>query len=122
MSSTGPTAPDVDQEAPGGPVVPAPTKGDTHHEHPSDFQYVMVALFLAVVTGAEVAVVYVESLEGLLVPILLVMAIVKFATVVLWFMHLRFDSRLFRRLFATGLALAIFCYLVVLSTFHVWTR
>jgi hypothetical protein len=37
-------------------------------------------------------------------------------------MHLRFDSRLFRRLFMTGLVLAAFCYLAVLSTFHVWTR
>jgi cytochrome c oxidase subunit 4 len=77
---------------------------------------------LAIITLAEVAVYYVESLEGLLVPILIVFSTVKFALVVLWFMHLRFDSRLFRRLFMTGLVLAAFCYLAVLSTFHVWTR
>jgi hypothetical protein len=37
-------------------------------------------------------------------------------------MHLKFDSRLFRRLFVAGLALAIFCFTAVLTTFHVWTR
>ncbi len=106
-----------------GPVVKtSPAEGGTKHEHPSDRQYVMVALVLAAITLAEVLVYYVESLEGLLVPILIVMSVVKFALVVLWFMHLRFDSRLFRRLFFTGLALALFCYIAVLSTFHVWTR
>jgi cytochrome c oxidase subunit 4 len=47
---------------------------------------------------------------------------VKFGTVVLWFMHLRFDSRIFRRLFVAGLMLALFVYLVVLTTFHFWSR
>ena len=111
----------------GGPVVETPPAhgGAEHgskHEHPSDLQYVYVALFLAAVTAAEVGVYYVEALEGLLVPILVVMALVKFTVVVLWFMHLRFDSRLFRRLFVAGFVLAAFCYLTVLSTFHVWTR
>ncbi len=111
----------------GGPVVEAAPEhgGPEHgaaHKHPSDLQYVYVALFLAAVTAAEVGVYYVPALEGLLVPILVVMALVKFSVVVLWFMHLRFDSRLFRRLFVTGIILALFCYVIVLSTFHVWTR
>ncbi len=49
-------------------------------------------------------------------------AIVKFTTVVAFFMHLRFDSRLFRRLFVLGLVLAIFVFTIVLTTFHYWTR
>jgi cytochrome c oxidase subunit 4 len=111
----------------GGPVVEAPPEhgGPEHgaaHEHPSDLQYVYVALFLATLTAAEVGVYYVKALEGLLVPILVVMAVTKFSVVVLWFMHLRFDSRLFRRLFTTGIVLALFCFTAVLSTFHVWTR
>ncbi len=106
-----------------GPVVKvsAPDSG-TKHEHPTDLQYVKVALILAAITLAEVLVYYVESLEGLLVPILLVMSILKFALVVLWFMHLRFDSRIFRRLFFTGLVLAVSVYGAALATFHVWTR
>ncbi|HEV3402502.1 MAG TPA: cytochrome C oxidase subunit IV family protein [Acidimicrobiales bacterium] len=97
-----------------------PTAPD--HAHPSELQYIKVALFLAVVTAAEVGVYYVEQLEDFLVPILLGFAVIKFAMVVLWFMHLRFDSRIFRRLFTIGILLALFCYLIVLTTFHVWTR
>jgi cytochrome c oxidase subunit IV len=93
-----------------------------HHEHPSELAYIKVALILAVVTAIEVAIYYVPALEGALVPILLVLSLVKFTLVVLWFMHLRFDSRIFRRLFVTGVILALFCYLIVLTTFHVWTR
>jgi cytochrome c oxidase subunit 4 len=92
------------------------------HSHPSDLDYVKVALILAAITGAEVAVYYVKSLAGLLVPILVVFSTLKFAIVVLWFMHLRFDSRIFRRLFVAGLVLAMFVYTIVLATFHVFTR
>ncbi len=97
-----------------------PTAPD--HAHPSELAYIKVALVLAVVTAIEVAIYYVPALEGALVPILLVLSLVKFTLVVLWFMHLRFDSRIFRRLFVTGVILAIFVYLIVLTTFHVWTR
>ncbi len=106
-----------------GPVVKtAPEEGGTTHDHPSELEYIKVALVLAAITLAEVAVYYVESLGNLLIYILIVLSLVKFSLVVLWFMHLRFDSRLFRRLFVTGLVLAMAVYLIVLTTFHVWTR
>ncbi|MFN2503850.1 MAG: cytochrome C oxidase subunit IV family protein [Acidimicrobiales bacterium] len=110
-------------EADPGPVVKtSPEEGGTTHDHPSEWQYIKVALVLAAITLAEVAVYYVESLEGLLVPILIAMSVVKFGLVVLWFMHLRFDSRLFRRLFLTGIFLALFCYMIFLTSLHVWSR
>jgi cytochrome c oxidase subunit 4 len=98
--------------------------GDTEHAHahPSDLQYVYVALVLAAITAAEVGIYYAKSLGALLVVILVVLSIIKFSIVVLWFMHLRFDSKLFRRLFVTGIGLALFVYGIVLTTFHVWTR
>jgi hypothetical protein len=37
-------------------------------------------------------------------------------------MHLRFDSLIFRRLFVTGLALAVVVYVVALSTLRVFFR
>ncbi len=95
-----------------------PTAPD--HAHPSEWEYIKVAIFLAVVTAAEVALYYVD-VGDFDVPALLALGVVKFVVVVLWFMHLRFDSRIFRRLFAIGILLALFCYIVVLSTFHVWT-
>ncbi len=85
--------------------------------HPSPKQYVFVAVILAIVTAIEVAIYYVPALEGLLVPLLIAFSFIKFVLVALWFMHLRFDSRLFRRLFITGLVLAFIIFSVVLATF-----
>ena len=108
-----------------GPVVKTtPEEGGVKHAHahPTEWEYVKVAIVLAAITLAEVLIYYVESLGNLLNYILIVMSLVKFAIVVLWFMHLRFDSRLFRRLFVTGLVLALFVYTIVLTTFHIFTR
>jgi cytochrome c oxidase subunit IV len=89
------------------------------HAHPSESQYVKVALILATITGIEVAVYYISGLKRVLVPILLVLAVTKFSMVALWFMHLRFDSKLFRRLFVTGIVLAIIVYTIFLTSLHV---
>lgn len=89
-------------------------RSESHH--PGDVEYIKIAIILAVITAAEVAVVYVSSLAALLVPILMVMMIVKFALVVLWFMHLKFDSKLFRRLFVTGIIFALGVFSIVLLT------
>jgi cytochrome c oxidase subunit 4 len=85
--------------------------------HPSDGTYVMVALFLAILTALEVATYYVD-LGRLLVPVLIVMMVVKFAVVAAWFMHLRFDSTLFRRVFVAGILLAVSVYVAALATFR----
>ena len=92
------------------------------HAHPTEAAYIKVALFLAVVTAIEVGVYYVPALEDFLIPILLGLGLVKFVMVVAWFMHLRFDSRIFRRLFLLGALLALFVYTIVLTTFDVWSR
>lgn len=86
-------------------------------EHPAPGQYVIVAVVLAVVTAAEVAIYYVTALEDLLVPMLIAFAVIKFALVALWFMHLRFDSNLFKRLFVTGILLAFAIFGIVLWFF-----
>ena len=44
--------------------------------------------------------------------------IVKFFTVVWYFMHIKFDHQLFGRLFYIGLGLAVAVYVVMLSTFQ----
>ncbi|HVF54276.1 MAG TPA: cytochrome C oxidase subunit IV family protein [Actinomycetota bacterium] len=87
------------------------------HNHPEPRSYVAVAIFLAVVTAAEVGIYYVKMSDALLVTVLLVMAAVKFAFVASWFMHLRFDNRVFKRLFVTGIVLALIVFGIVLSTF-----
>lgn len=85
--------------------------------HPGPKEYVVVAIALAIVTAFEVAIFYVDVPRVLFVTLLLVMSAVKFSLVVLWFMHLRFDSRIFRRLFIAGILLAIFVYAIVLAIF-----
>ncbi len=84
--------------------------------HPTPVQYVTVGLILGAVTALEVAVYYVDVLEGALLGILVVLSALKFVLVLLWFMHLRFDSQLFSTLFAGGLALAAALFIVVLAT------
>ena len=90
-----------------------------HAGHPSEWQYVKIAIFLAIVTAIEVALYYVaenETVASVQTPVLLVLAAVKFGVVAMYFMHLKFDNRLFRRLFVTGLITAVFVYVVYLGT------
>lgn len=85
--------------------------------HPGPGEYVKIAVILAVVTLVEVGAYYVTGLpNGILAASLLVMMAIKFALVGLWFMHLRFDSKLFRRLFVTGIILAIGVYTIAMTT------
>lgn len=89
--------------------------GHGGREHPSDQMYVLIALILAIVTGIEVWVYYIDALEDVIIPILAVLAAIKFVMVAGWFMHLRFDSSLFTWMFAGGLFLAFAVFLVVLA-------
>lgn len=90
------------------------------HAHPGDGQYMLVALFLAVMTAIEVGLYYTDLANRVMIPTLVVLMVVKFGTVALWFMHLRFDSRLFRRLFLSGLVLAVLVYLAFLTAMQLW--
>ena len=94
---------------------------DLHHPGPR--QYVVVAIVLALITGLEVGLFYMEFIpQAVNVGALMVLMVLKFAIVALWFMHLRFDSRIFRRLFVTGIVLAVTVFVIVLLTFGVFFR
>ncbi len=84
--------------------------------HPDAAEYVKIGLILAAITAVEVAIYYVDALGDTLLPILLVLSAVKFVTVALWFMHLRFDNRLLTIMFTTGIVLASALFVIVLST------
>ena len=94
--------------------APAP-----HVEHPSPKENERIGMLLGVLTALEVATYYVD-VGALLVPTLFGLAIVKFAIVVMWFMHLKFDSPTYARFFLMGLAGAATLYLIVLITFRVF--
>lgn len=73
---------------------------EAHHEdghnHPTEWFYVKIAIFLAIITVIEVAIYYIDWFHttGALVPTLIVLSAVKFYTVVAFFMHLKFDHKL----------------------------
>jgi len=92
-----------------------------HHEHPSDGKYMQIALLLAIITAAEVATYFVHIGDAL-IPTLMVMMVVKFFIVAAWFMHLRFDSKMFTRFFVAGIVLATSVYFIFLTVFEFWTE
>jgi cytochrome c oxidase subunit IV len=90
------------------------------HEHPGEAVYIKVALILGVLTAIEVVLSYVKIGDSQLVTNggLLLLAAVKFTMVAMYFMHLKFDNPVLRRLFVTGLLLAIAVYMAYLLTLH----
>ena len=86
------------------------------HHGASDKQYIVIALILAALTAIEVSTYYVDF-GPLFMPTLFVLMTVKFIVVASYFMHLKFDNKLFSYLFYTGLILAVLVYAGALSTF-----
>lgn len=89
------------------------------HSHPSPVKYVGIAILLAVITALEVALYYINMPEALMVSFLMVLAVMKFTMVGAFFMHLKFDSPMLRKLFITGIILAGVVYTIVLLTLRV---
>ncbi|WP_395153270.1 cytochrome C oxidase subunit IV family protein [Ilumatobacter sp.] len=102
-------------------TIHTPSAHDQHdakeHHGPSDMQFVTIFFILAGITAVEVAVSYID-IGPFFLPVLLGLMVVKFFTVVLYFMHIKFDHKLFGRLFYIGLGLAVFVYAAALSTFQ----
>jgi len=80
--------------------------------------YIQVAIALAIITGLEVATLYVPGIPNpVLVISLLVMSAVKFYLVVGFFMHLKYDHQIMRALFVGPLLIAIVIILAVMALF-----
>jgi cytochrome c oxidase subunit IV len=88
---------------------------DEHADHPDSSQYIVIGIILAVFTAIEVAISFAAVPSGIAIPALIVLTVLKFLLVVLWFMHLRFDSGWFRRLFVFGLVVALAIYGIAIS-------
>jgi len=90
------------------------------HQHaaPSALVYVVVAALLTLLTAMEIGIFYVPALRVVLVPVLIVLSGAKFALVVMFYMHLRYDSLGYTVIFVPllVLAVAIVCTLVALMT------
>jgi cytochrome c oxidase subunit 4 len=109
--------------------TPARAHGDAHagehghgqrsaHAHPDWSTYKWVALILTVITIVEVWVYYTPFTEHrLFVPSLLLMSGAKFVIVVMFYMHLKYDAKLFRALFTGPLIIAVLTIISLLFLF-----
>ena len=93
--------------------------GGEVHAHPTWKEYKWVALILTLITVVEVWVYYIPAFVAsrLFVPALLIMSAVKFVIVVMFYMHLKYDHKLFRALFTGPLIVAMMTILALLFLF-----
>jgi cytochrome c oxidase subunit IV len=101
------------------------TTDDSHtgshgDDHVHDWDYIKIFLVLLVLTALETSTYFIDWFEGnatrqwlFLGPLMTL----KFFLVAWFFMHLKQDSRLFSRLFVSGIFLAVGVYVIVLLTF-----
>ncbi|NIP60832.1 MAG: cytochrome C oxidase subunit IV [Gemmatimonadetes bacterium] len=78
----------------------------------------MIGGILAILTAMEVAAFYMD-LGAVEAPFLLTLSAAKFALVVMFFMHLKFDSKIFTGVFMAGLVLAAFMVTALVVLYHV---
>jgi cytochrome c oxidase subunit 4 len=90
--------------------APGAAEHDAHAgHHPTPAEYVRIALILGLLTALEVSTYYFEfGRAG--IPLLIGLMIVKFIMVASFFMHLRYDTKLFGRFLYTGLGFALVLY------------
>ena len=100
----------------------APDAEQPQYSAHSDLLYVKVAAVLVVLTAIEIYATYADYLGHFFLPLMLCLMSTKFVLVVLFFMHLRWDSKLFGRLFWAGAFLAIAVYVGALATFQYFVK
>jgi cytochrome c oxidase subunit 4 len=95
---------------------------DHAHEHPTWKQYKWVALILTVITIVEVWGYYIPAFvaSSAFVPVLLTMSAIKFGIVVMFYMHLKYDHKLFRVLFTGPLMIALATLVALLFLLAKW--
>lgn len=104
------------------------TDTQEHHGHahggdephiPTDRYFINVALVLALVTALETSTYWwPDGMQTVATVALIIMMSIKFAMIILVFMHLKFDNRLFGLMFYMGLFLAILVYCITLASFR----
>jgi cytochrome c oxidase subunit 4 len=93
---------------------------NVHTGHPTSGDYFKIAIVLVIITLIEVGIFYIEQLGRWMIPILLVLSSGKFALVVMYYMHLKFDNKIFTYMFIAGLVLAISVIMALITLFEFW--
>jgi cytochrome c oxidase subunit IV len=101
---------------------------DPGHTHgPTNSQYFTIFFVLLGITALEVSTYFWRSwfnadTTAVANTTLLILMSIKFMVIAGYFMHLKFDTKLLRRIFIFGLLLAMVVYTVALSSMHIWTH
>ena len=90
--------------------------------HPGPRQYLVVGGVLAVLTALEVGAFFLTLSSALVVFILLALSAAKFVLVVGYFMHLRFDNRLFLWLFVFPVVVMVSTMVALMALLDTLTR
>ena len=77
-----------------------------HTGHPTPATYFKVAMALSILTAIEVGIFYVTQIGYAIIPVLAILSVGKFALVVMYYMHLKFDSKIFSGMFFFGMFVA----------------
>ncbi len=92
---------------------------EEEHGHATVRTYILIAVVLAIITIAEVAILYVPAIPvGAVITGFLVLSAAKFAMVVSFYMHLKYDSRFFTGLFGFFLLTAMGVAIAFIALFH----
>mgnify|MGYP001312460645 CR=1 FL=1 len=97
---------------------------ETEHtsHHPTFIQYLLIAIILFAITIVEFVLIWeragiVDHLGASKVPLLVALSAVKFAIVIMFYMHLKFDNRLFGSVFIAGLVLSFAVAIALMGLF-----
>lgn len=102
--------------------TPQPVVASETADHDGSKTYIQIALILAVLTALEVAAFYLP--DGMRPPgwmllfVLVLLSVVKFGLVASYFMHLRYDHRIYASCFAGGLVVATGTILALVTLFN----
>src|SRR5205085_1072981 len=90
----------------------------TEHAHPESTRlYWTIGIVLAVITVVEVGVTFLGLPDLVLFAILMVLSVVKGAGVVMYFMHLKGDARVFKFLLIAPFLIAVSMVLAFMALF-----
>jgi cytochrome c oxidase subunit IV len=116
---TPPPHPDTHHGPPAAPHDAAVHAEPGGEAHPTWSTYWKVATILTLITVGEVRIYYIPSFvsTAYFVPTLLILSAVKFFIVVMFYMHLKYDARIFRALFGGPLLIAMLTISALLLLF-----
>ncbi len=111
---------DSKTQQPLAPETDSPSHEEhSHGHHPTWQLYVLIGVILTVITVVEVSAYYIPAWEQsrIYVPSMLSLSALKFVIVVMFYMHLKYDHKLFRALFTGPLVIAIVTIVALLFLF-----